>query len=84
MCLDQIRTGEEVIIKRIPDSMAKTQFIRFGIGEGSTVVCHSKIPFGPVVLRKNRQEIAIGRALACTIEIERRGSHAKRHRHGRG
>lgn len=74
MCLDQIRTGEEVIIREIPDSAAKTQFIRFGIGEGSTVICHSKIPFGPVVLRKNRQEIAIGRKLARTITVERRSN----------
>jgi Fe2+ transport system protein FeoA len=72
MCLDQIRTGEEVVIKEIPDSLAKTQFIRFGIGEGSTVVCHSKVPFGPVVLKKNRQEIAVGRNLAKTITVERR------------
>lgn len=71
MCLDQIRAGEEVIIKEIPDDQAKTQFIRFGIGEGSTVTCHSKIPFGPVVLKKNRQEIAIGRELARTITVER-------------
>ena len=71
MCLDQIRTGEEVIIKEIPDTMAKTQFIRFGIGEGSSVICHTKIPFGPVVLRKNRQEIAIGRELAKIITVER-------------
>lgn len=72
MCLDQIKAGEEVIIRTIPDSMAKTQFIRFGIGEGSTVTCHSKIPFGPVVLRKNRQEIAVGRDLARTILVERK------------
>lgn len=72
MCLDQIRIGEEVTITAIPDSMAKTQFIRFGIGEGSTVVCQSKVPFGPVVLKKNRQEIAVGRALAKTIVCERK------------
>lgn len=78
MSLDQVKAGEEVIIKRIPDSMAKTQFIRFGIGEGSTVICHSKIPFGPVVLRKNRQEIAIGRGLARTITVERRSRSGKR------
>lgn len=82
MCLDQIRTGEEVIIKEIPDSMAKTQFIRFGIGEGSKVVCHSKIPFGPVVLRKNRQEIAIGRELARTITVERRSNGKERNHLG--
>ncbi|MDI6715511.1 MAG: FeoA family protein [Actinomycetota bacterium] len=74
MCLDQVKAGEEVVIKKIPDSMAKTQFIRFGIGEGSTVICHSKIPFGPVVLRKNHQEIAIGRELARKIVVERKSN----------
>ncbi|HEY3375265.1 MAG TPA: FeoA family protein [Candidatus Aquicultor sp.] len=71
MCLDQIKTGEEVIITEIPEGTAKTQLIRFGIGEGSAVICHSKIPFGPVVLRKNRQEIAVGRALARTITVRK-------------
>ncbi|MHB8842972.1 MAG: FeoA family protein [Candidatus Aquicultor sp.] len=82
MCLDQVKTGDEIIIKEIPDSMAKTQFIRFGIGEGSTVVCHTKIPFGPVVLRKNRQEIAVGRELARTIRVERRDNGGKGQRRG--
>lgn len=82
MCLDQVKTGDEIIIKEIPDSMVKTQFIRFGIGEGSTVICHTKIPFGPVVLRKNRQEIAVGRELARTISVERRSRHGKGYRHG--
>ncbi|HZD60386.1 MAG TPA: FeoA family protein [Anaerolineae bacterium] len=82
MCLDQIKAGEEVVIKEILDNAAKTQFIRFGIGEGSTVVCHSKIPFGPVILKKNRQEIAVGRELARTITVERSGYGKKRHRRG--
>ncbi|MHB0976329.1 MAG: FeoA family protein [Candidatus Aquicultorales bacterium] len=72
MCLDQVKVGEEVLIVEIPDALAKTQFIRFGIGERSTVVCHSKIPLGPVILRKNRQEIAVGKQLARTIKVERR------------
>lgn len=80
MSLDQIKTGEEFVIKEIQDSMAKTQFIRFGIGEGSTVICHGKIPFGPVILRKNRQEIAVGRDLARMIVVERRnGRGGKKH-----
>ncbi|MBE0447330.1 MAG: ferrous iron transport protein A [Actinobacteria bacterium] len=82
MCLDQVKIGERVIIKEILDGTAKTQFIRFGIGEGSTVTCHSKIPFGPVVLRKNRQEIAIGRELARTITVERSDHGGKGHHRG--
>lgn len=81
LSLDQVKPGEEVVIEEIPDHMAKTQFIRFGIGEGSTAVCHGKIPMGPIVVRKNRQEIAIGRELARRIRV-RRGHRDEEPRHG--
>jgi Fe2+ transport system protein FeoA len=72
MSLDKVRKGDSVKIVNIPNRSAKEQFIRFGISEGSTVICQSKIPFGPIILKKNRQEIAVGRDLARTIIVERR------------
>ena len=69
MTLAQARTGDTVRILRIPDANTRAQIIRFGIMEGDLVVCHESIPGGPVVVRKNRQEIAVGRRLAGTIQV---------------
>ena len=69
MTLAQVKTGDTVRILRIPDPQTRAQIIRFGITEGDVVVCHESIPGGPVVLRKNRQEIAVGRRLASTISV---------------
>jgi ferrous iron transport protein A len=69
MHLSQIKPGQEARIVAIPDEEIRSQLIRFGISEGSHVVCDVKLPFGPIVLRHNRQEIAVGRQLAKTIRI---------------
>jgi len=70
MCLSEIKKGEEVNVIEIRDEMVRTQLIRFGIGEGTRLTCMEKIPFGPFMLRYNRQEIAIGREVARKIRVE--------------
>ncbi|PKM81846.1 MAG: ferrous iron transport protein A [Firmicutes bacterium HGW-Firmicutes-14] len=70
MSLDKCRKGQTVKIIFIGNSDVKAQAIRFGISEGEIVNCMEVIPTGPVVVRKNNQEIAIGRRLACQIEVE--------------
>ncbi|MBM4043486.1 MAG: ferrous iron transport protein A [Planctomycetes bacterium] len=67
--LSEVRAGREVRIVAIPDEEIRSQLIRFGISEGSRVVCEVKLPLGPLVLRHNRQEIAVGRQLAKTIRV---------------
>lgn len=69
MCLTKIKKGQTVAIVKIEDEEIRTQFIRFGIGEGSRVKCMEKIPFGPFMLQHNRQEIAIGREVAKKIIV---------------
>lgn len=69
MCLTKIKKGQTVAIVKIEDKEIRTQFIRFGIGEGSRVKCMEKIPFGPFMLQHNRQEIAIGREVAKKIHV---------------
>jgi len=71
MCLTEIRKGERVSIVAIADADVRTQFIRFGIGEGSFVQCLEKIPLGPVMIRHCRQEIAVGREVAGKIIVSR-------------
>ncbi len=69
MCLSEVRKGEEVNVLEILDEMIRIQLIRFGIGEGTRLKCMEKIPFGPFMLRYNRQEIAIGREVARMIRV---------------
>jgi Fe2+ transport system protein FeoA len=70
MTLDQAKKGSEIQIVAIPEGVSKPQLIRMGIIEGSHAVCHEKLPMGPVILRRKRQEIAIGRELARNIVVK--------------
>ena len=70
MTLDQVTRGQRVVIRGIDSPDVQTQIIRFGLGVGETAICQETLPKGPIVLRKNRQEIAIGRNLARAITIE--------------
>ena len=70
MTLDQASKGQRLVIQAIASPEISTQIIRFGLGVGEAAICQEKLPNGPVILRKNRQEIAIGRDLARAITIE--------------
>lgn len=69
MKMAEMKKGQSVKIIKIPDEQARSQAIRLGIGEGSIISCEEIIPAGPVIVRKNRQEIAIGRGLAESITV---------------
>jgi Fe2+ transport system protein FeoA len=71
MCLTDVKRGERVHIQRIMEEGLRTQLIRFGITEGSTIECLERIPFGPFMVRHNRQELAIGRNIACRIRVRK-------------
>ncbi len=70
MTLDRMKRGQRCRILSIPSELVRAQALRFGIAEGEVVTCCEVIPAGPVVISKNRQEIAIGRGLARQIEVE--------------
>jgi Fe2+ transport system protein FeoA len=70
MKLDKVRKGQHIRIIGIPNELTRVQAIRFGISEGAVVTCREVVPAGPVVVAKNKQEIAIGRGLARTISVE--------------
>jgi ferrous iron transport protein A len=67
LTMDQMRRGDEFVVTHVGDERARVTAIRFGISEGSTVRCVTKIPAGPIVLKSGRQEIAVGRNLARKI-----------------
>lgn len=69
MTLDQTIPGQAFTIMNIADQFARLQAIRFGIAEGARAICQTVVPGGPVVLRKGKQELAVGRNLARSIEV---------------
>lgn len=74
MTLDKVSKGQRVTISRINNETARLQAIRCGLGEGSVITCLEIVPAGPIIIGKAKQEIAIGRDLAKTIDVELWGS----------
>ncbi|MEW8959610.1 MAG: ferrous iron transport protein A [Moorella sp. (in: firmicutes)] len=70
MTLAEAREGQRFRILLLPNRDIRAQAIRFGISEGEQVTCTAIIPGGPIIVTKNRQEIAIGRGLARKIAVE--------------
>ena len=63
------KAGQWLRISVVPKGILGAQFIRVGINEGERVRCIERLPGGTVVIRKNRQEIAIGHQLAREILV---------------
>ena len=70
MTLDTAKRGQRLMITSITNPQVRAQAIRFGIAEGAEATCEQAIPAGPIVLSRNRQEIAIGRSLAKEIGVK--------------
>jgi len=68
--LEQAKVGERLIVRDIIDPEMRMKAIRFGVMQGAEIVCAEKLPYGPVVIRKGRQELAVGRRLAGRIIVE--------------
>lgn len=69
LTLDKAKKGNKIIIVNIPSGNIKDQLIRLGITEGDSVICSERLPGGTIVIKKNRQEIAVGYDLAKKIKI---------------
>ncbi|MEW6697125.1 MAG: FeoA family protein [Bacillota bacterium] len=69
MTLDRVKRGQYFKIDSIPNETVRAQAIRFGIAEGEWLTCEEVVPAGPIVIRKNRQQIALGRQLAREIAV---------------
>jgi len=70
MSLNDLRRGQSATIGNIEKEHLRVQLLRFGITTGCQVSCHTNIPFGPVVLKYGKQEIALGRELARQVSID--------------
>lgn len=69
--LDSIKKGSFITIISLPDGILKVQLIRLGLSEGAKVLCIERLPGGTIILKKNRQEIAVGYDLARQIIVIR-------------
>lgn len=76
--LDCVRVGEHLEIISVDDDHARVQALRFGMSEGASVECVTRIPAGPLVLKSGRQEIAVGRSLAKRIQVRRHSAAERR------
>lgn len=69
LTLEKAKAGDTLLVLRITDPETATVAMRLGISEGETFYLASKIPGGPVVIRRGSVEIALGRELCKTIEV---------------
>jgi Fe2+ transport system protein FeoA len=70
--LADARAGQRFTITAVDDERARVTALRFGMAEGACILCVTRIPAGPIVLRSGRQEIAVGRELAKLIRVRHR------------
>jgi Fe2+ transport system protein FeoA len=69
MSLCEILNNHSYKVISIPSGDMRSQLLRFGLFEGQSVKCLSKLPGGTIVIELNRQEIAIGEGLAKKIFV---------------
>ncbi len=67
--LIDVKMGQSLRIHSLPEGKLRTYFLRLGISEGDVALCYERLPGGTVVLKKNRQEVAIGHKLAGQILV---------------
>jgi ferrous iron transport protein A len=56
----------------VPDGDTRARLLRLGFLDGE-VECRRKLRNGPVIVRRNGTELALGRSLATEIEIDSEG-----------
>lgn len=70
LTLDKVRRGQAVRIVSLPGGFTSVQAIRLGITEGAVITCRESVPAGPIIVSRNFRDIAIGRGLAKSIQVE--------------
>ena len=70
LTLAEINKAAKVRVLQIPEGLLGAQLMRLGISEGSALTCALKVPTGPIVVRRDDVEIALGRKIASKIQVE--------------
>jgi Fe2+ transport system protein FeoA len=68
--LANIHKGQQFVIKGFLDDAIALAVGRLGFAQGALVSVSQNIPKGPIILKRFRQEIALGRDLAQSIVVE--------------
>lgn len=66
--LNDLNKGQSAEIIDFVDNSSKSASVRFGLGVGQIIKCKTK--FGPMVITKNQQNIAVGHNLCKKIFIK--------------
>ncbi len=69
LTLTEANRGDTIQVIRIPEGLVRAQLLRLGIWEGSKLTCALKVPAGPMVVRQDDIEIALGRNIASEIQV---------------
>ncbi|WP_136688476.1 FeoA family protein [Halorhabdus amylolytica] len=70
--LADVGSGEAVRLVEVPDGDTRARLLRLGFLDGA-VECRHQIRSGPVIVRRNGTELALGSALAEEIQVDREG-----------
>lgn len=62
--------GDAVELADVPDDDTRARLLRLGFLDGP-VECRRQLTNGPVILRRNGTELALGAALAEEIRVDR-------------
>ena len=71
MTLAEAKRGDTLIVLTMPSGLVRAQMLRLGIYEGSEVTCALRMPAGPLVVRRDNLEVALGRKTASCISVRR-------------
>lgn len=71
MLLTECKKGDVVEIIGIYHDWAREQVIRFGIVQGVKITCESNNVRGPVIIKKNNQQIALGYQVAKEVHVQK-------------
>ncbi len=69
MTLNETQVGDTLCIIDIANPQIATMAMRLGICKGSNLSVCSKVPGGPVVVRRGHMEIALGRDICKQITV---------------
>lgn len=70
MTLSEAVKGQTLLIKKVERDDIRSQAMRLGLYEGALLYCAEAIKNGPVVLRSDFCEIAVGQRIAEHIAVE--------------
>lgn len=66
--LADVAPGESIVLEHVPADDVRARLLRLGFLDGY-VECRHRLRKGPVVLRRNGTEMALGADLAADIEV---------------